>query len=247
MSDFSPKMPELGLSGRLNTAFIERVNLTARHGVAALARRTWATAQQSPQLLVHLEWWRAYYHFVRPHTSLRMPLVHPRERGGKLLAASAEQERRLPPQHVPPCVCAPQPSSLKAREEEQDLPKTDRSLGHDRGTDRNRRASNHRSHLARIPLEKLFSGRGDLLVYQAHAATSSPLDDPFTSALDDPLLVSLPDHPHGVADPHWKIPPSAWATVLQRVEQREPLRHIARDYGVSYEAVRRVLRAARRR
>ena len=35
----------LGLSGRLNTAFIERVNLTIRHGIAALARRTWATAQ----------------------------------------------------------------------------------------------------------------------------------------------------------------------------------------------------------
>ncbi len=49
----------LGLSGRLNTAFIERVNLTVRHGVAALARRTWATAKPAPHLLVHLEWWRA--------------------------------------------------------------------------------------------------------------------------------------------------------------------------------------------
>jgi len=46
----------LGLTGRLNTAFIERVNLTVRHGVAALARRSWATAQQAPQLLDHLEW-----------------------------------------------------------------------------------------------------------------------------------------------------------------------------------------------
>jgi transposase-like protein/IS1 family transposase len=46
----------LGLSGRLNTAFIERVNLTVRHAIAALARRTWATAQQAPQLLAHLEW-----------------------------------------------------------------------------------------------------------------------------------------------------------------------------------------------
>jgi hypothetical protein len=45
----------LGLSGRLNTAFIERVNLTVRHGVAALARRTWATSQQAPHLLAHLE------------------------------------------------------------------------------------------------------------------------------------------------------------------------------------------------
>src|SRR5213078_5262724 len=101
-------------------------------------------------------------------------------------------------------------------------------LGHGRGTDRNRRASNHRSHLACIPLEKLFSGGGDLLVYQEHAATSPTRDDPFTSALDDPLLVSLPGHPQAQADPRWKIPPSAWATVLQRVEQGEPLRHIAR-------------------
>jgi len=81
----------LGLSGRLNTAFIERVNLTVRHGVAALARRTWATAKPAPQLLVHLEWWRAYYHFVRPHASLRVALVQPRERGGKLLAQRYRQ------------------------------------------------------------------------------------------------------------------------------------------------------------
>jgi IS1 family transposase len=81
----------LGLPGRLNTAFIERVNLTVRHGVAALARRTWATAQQAPQLLAHLEWWRAYYHFVRPHAALRMALVQPRERGGKLVAQRYRQ------------------------------------------------------------------------------------------------------------------------------------------------------------
>jgi hypothetical protein len=81
----------LGLSGRLNTAFIERVNLTVRHGVAALARRTWATTQQAPQLLVHLEWWRASYHFVRPHASLRVALVQQRERGGKLVAQRYRQ------------------------------------------------------------------------------------------------------------------------------------------------------------
>jgi hypothetical protein len=81
----------IGFSGRLNTAFIERVNLTVRHGVAALARRTWATAQQSPHLLAHVEWWRAYYHFVRPHASLRVRLVQPRERGGVLLAQRYQQ------------------------------------------------------------------------------------------------------------------------------------------------------------
>jgi IS1 family transposase/transposase-like protein len=84
-------LQRLGFSGRLNTAFIERVNLTVRHGVAALARRTWATSQQAPQLLAHVEWWRAYYHFVRPHHSLRVTLVQPRERGGKLLAQRYRQ------------------------------------------------------------------------------------------------------------------------------------------------------------
>ena len=67
-SDLAVALQGMGLSGRLNTAYIERVNLTVRHGVAALARRTWATAQQSPQLLAHLEWWRAYYHGCRVHT-----------------------------------------------------------------------------------------------------------------------------------------------------------------------------------
>ena len=81
----------LGLSGRLNTAFIERANLTVRHGVAALARRTWATAKPAPQLLAHVEWWRAYSHFVRPHASLQVALVQPQERGGKLVAQRYRQ------------------------------------------------------------------------------------------------------------------------------------------------------------
>jgi transposase InsO family protein len=54
-----------------------------RQSVAALVRRTWATLQEAPQLLLQLEWWRAYYHFVRPHESLRLKLGQPLERGGK--------------------------------------------------------------------------------------------------------------------------------------------------------------------
>jgi hypothetical protein len=72
----------LGFSGRLNTAFIERVNLTVRHGVAALARRTWATAKPSPQLLAHLEWWRAYYHGCRDRTPRCALRCFPHEREG---------------------------------------------------------------------------------------------------------------------------------------------------------------------
>jgi IS1 family transposase len=89
--DLKAALQRMGFSGRLNTAFIERVNLTIRHGVAALARRTWATSQQAPQLLASLEWWRAYYHFVRPHEALRVRLAQPRERGGKHLAQRYRQ------------------------------------------------------------------------------------------------------------------------------------------------------------
>jgi IS1 family transposase len=48
----------LAFSGQLNTAFIERVNLTIRHRVAWLVRRTWATVKPAPQLLVHLWCWQ---------------------------------------------------------------------------------------------------------------------------------------------------------------------------------------------
>jgi len=81
----------LGFSGRLNTAFIERVNLTVRHGVAALARRTWATAQQSSHLVAPGVVARLLSRMSRPHHSLRMALVQPRERGGKLAAQRYRQ------------------------------------------------------------------------------------------------------------------------------------------------------------
>ncbi len=58
-TDLTVALQRMGFSGRLNTAFIERAPLTVRHGVSALARHTWATSQQAPQLLAHLEWWRA--------------------------------------------------------------------------------------------------------------------------------------------------------------------------------------------
>jgi IS1 family transposase len=90
-ADLKAALQRIGLSGRLNTTYIERVNLTVRHGIAALARRTWATAQQSPHLLAHLEWWRAYYHFVRLHEALRVALMQPRERGGKRLVQRYRQ------------------------------------------------------------------------------------------------------------------------------------------------------------
>jgi IS1 family transposase len=81
--ELSAALKQLGLSGQINTAFIERLNLTVRQSVAALVRRTWSTAQEAPQLLAHLHWWQAYYHLVRPHEALRVVLAQPIDRGGK--------------------------------------------------------------------------------------------------------------------------------------------------------------------
>jgi predicted transcriptional regulator len=50
----------------------------------------------------------------------------------------------------------------------------------------------------------------------------------------------------GPDDPHWKIPLSEWPNVLRRVEQGEPLRKVADEYGISHQTVRCVIRAARK-
>ena len=63
-----------GFARNIQTAFIERVNLTIRQGVSLLTRKTWSLPQSDQQLLLHVQWWRAYYHFVREHQSLRQPL-----------------------------------------------------------------------------------------------------------------------------------------------------------------------------
>jgi hypothetical protein len=59
-----------GFKTLIQPAFMERVNLTLRRGVAPLMCKTWAYAQTTTHLHLHVEWWRAYDHFVRPHESL---------------------------------------------------------------------------------------------------------------------------------------------------------------------------------
>ena len=86
LAELKTRLKALGLSGRLNTAFVERVNLTIRQGVSMLIRRTWGTAQTEGGLKLRLAWWQGYYHFIRPHLSLRMAYVQPIPRKGGQLA-----------------------------------------------------------------------------------------------------------------------------------------------------------------
>ena len=81
--NYRERLKIAGLSGKINTSFVERVNLSIRQCVSKLTRRTWGPAHYTPELLEHLDWWRAYYHFVRYHESLEVELATPSQRKGK--------------------------------------------------------------------------------------------------------------------------------------------------------------------
>jgi hypothetical protein len=57
------------------------VNLTIRHTVAALRRRTWALAHSMRTLRWRVSLAAAYYNFCRPHLSLRVEMGAGRYRG----------------------------------------------------------------------------------------------------------------------------------------------------------------------
>ena len=58
-------------SRKLNTSYIERLNLTIRQGSAFLCRRTLSHARRVQRLRDHLELLRCHYNFVRPHRALK--------------------------------------------------------------------------------------------------------------------------------------------------------------------------------
>jgi IS1 family transposase len=99
-SAFQAAMRLWGWSGKVQTAFVERLNLTARQSVAALTRRTWATAQTVAGLSRQVAWWRAYYHLCRPHRSLRQ---HGRVRTPAMAAGLTSQRWRVCPVLRYPC------------------------------------------------------------------------------------------------------------------------------------------------
>ena len=70
-SELYDVLEQYGFNRLVQTSFIERVNLTIRQGVSLLTRRTWSLAQTDAHLLNHVQWWRCYYHFIRPHETLR--------------------------------------------------------------------------------------------------------------------------------------------------------------------------------
>ena len=73
LPDIQKRLRLHGLSGKIQTALVERINNTMRADLAALARKAHALARSPLHLQQLLLSWLAYYHLTRPHSSLRLP------------------------------------------------------------------------------------------------------------------------------------------------------------------------------
>jgi IS1 family transposase/transposase-like protein len=65
------------LGWQINTAFIERANLSIRQHVAAVGRRVITLCKHEAGVRQQLALYHAYYNFCLPHASLRLPLPEP--------------------------------------------------------------------------------------------------------------------------------------------------------------------------
>ena len=68
---------------KMNTAFVERLNLDIRQRVAAVGRRVNTLCQGEAGVRQQLVVYRAYYNFCLPHASLRQPLLVPEPTHGR--------------------------------------------------------------------------------------------------------------------------------------------------------------------
>src|SRR5262249_59941024 len=61
----------------INTAFVERLNLSLRQRVAAMGRRSAMPCKSEDGLRQQLALFQVYHNLVLPHASLRQPLAAP--------------------------------------------------------------------------------------------------------------------------------------------------------------------------
>jgi IS1 family transposase len=67
---------------QINTAFVERLNLTLRQHVAAIGRRVTTLCKHEDGVRQQLALYQVYYNFCLPHASVRQPLPQPEPTNG---------------------------------------------------------------------------------------------------------------------------------------------------------------------
>jgi len=82
------------LGWHINTAFVERVNLSIRQHVAAVGRRVTTLCKGEDGLRQQLALYQVYYNFCLPHASVRRPLPQPKPTHG---SGSAKRWRPCTP------------------------------------------------------------------------------------------------------------------------------------------------------
>ncbi len=70
-----------GCGSRINTAYVERDNLTSRQNNGRLVRKTLSHSKWKDSLQHHLDFEDAVYNLVRPHSALRLRLRRPTAHG----------------------------------------------------------------------------------------------------------------------------------------------------------------------
>ena len=128
-----------------------------------------------------------------------------------------------------PCECVlHSPLHREQRKRKKSCPRLLSGLGHDRGTDRNRRASTTLSPI--------------LYLFQIPTSTlSRKLQIVLSEEVQTSLVIETQRRP-GPKDIPYGIPPEEWPAILHCVlEKKEPLRKVADDYGVSHETIRRIV------
>ena len=79
------------LGWHINTAFVERINLTIRQHTAAVGRRVSTLCKGEEGLRQQLAVFHCYYNFCLPHASIRRPLLGPPTAAGQPRSGSRER------------------------------------------------------------------------------------------------------------------------------------------------------------
>lgn len=76
--------------GKINTAYIERLNLTIRNSLARFIRRTMNASKDIKMHSRALDFIQGWYNFVKPHRSLRVPIEEGNRKWKQRTPAMAE-------------------------------------------------------------------------------------------------------------------------------------------------------------
>ena len=72
LSEIERLLRQHGFSGKIQTSYVERLNVDLRRDIAALARRSTALMRSSQHLSQVTTLWQSYHNFCRPHSSLKL-------------------------------------------------------------------------------------------------------------------------------------------------------------------------------